>query len=152
MEPAFNPGDHRRKWDKVEYERLARERLEKEEESEKPNERFEPKEKKIREYLKPRDYKIDLDSKVGKSVVITKSTPASEAGGYYCNVCDCIVKDSINFLDHINGKKRKFLFLERLLNFGYFFLIFVKTKKAFSSREIFQIKLPPMILCKMILR
>ncbi|KRY83920.1 Magnesium transporter protein 1 [Trichinella pseudospiralis] len=107
MESAFNPGDHRRKWDKVEYERLARERLEEEEESEKPNERFESREKKIREYLKPRDYKIDLDSKVGKSVVITKSTPASEAGGYYCNVCDCIVKDSINFLDHINGKKHQ---------------------------------------------
>nr|KAG5695764.1 hypothetical protein BaRGS_013852 [Batillaria attramentaria] len=93
--------DHRRKWDREEYEKLAVERRLLEEDDK------EPKHPVKRELLKPREYKVDLDSKLGKSVVITKTTPASQQGGYYCNVCDCVVKDSINFLDHINGKKRK---------------------------------------------
>jgi len=100
-----NVSDHRRKWDKEYYEKLAAERLkELENESEGSDEERIPVK---RELLKPRDYKVDLDSKLGKSQVITKTTPSAQQGGYYCNVCDCVVKDSINFLDHINGKKHQ---------------------------------------------
>ncbi|XP_050417365.1 zinc finger matrin-type protein 2 [Patella vulgata] len=99
------PGDHRRKWDADEYEKLAKERLEEELAKESgSNEREIPIK---RELLQPRDYKVDLDSKLGRSQVITKTTPAFQQGGYFCNVCDCVVKDSINFLDHINGKKHQ---------------------------------------------
>jgi U4/U6.U5 tri-snRNP component SNU23 len=34
-----------------------------------------------RALLKRRDYKVDLDSKLGKSVVITKNTSGSQTGG-----------------------------------------------------------------------
>jgi U4/U6.U5 tri-snRNP component SNU23 len=81
---TMRPDDHRRKWDKKEFERKALDRI-----------------------LKTREFKVDLDSKLGKSMVINKTTTGSQSGGYFCNVCDCVVKDSINFLDHINGKKHQ---------------------------------------------
>ncbi|XP_014662449.1 PREDICTED: zinc finger matrin-type protein 2-like [Priapulus caudatus] len=97
--------DHRKKWDKDHYESLAKERIE---EEQRMALGIQSKEMPVkRELLKQRDYKVDLESKLGKSQVITKTTPAACQGGYYCNVCDCIVKDSINFLDHINGKKHQ---------------------------------------------
>lgn len=99
------PDDHRRKWDTEEYEKIALERIEAEQRLALG---LDKKEKPVkRELLQKRDYKVDLESRLGKSQVITKTTPASQQGGYYCNVCDCVVKDSINFLDHINGKKHQ---------------------------------------------
>lgn len=105
---TMRPDDHRRKWDRAEYERIAEERKREEREQLEEEEEKKKKTKPVkRELLKQREYKVDLDSKLGKSVVINKSTPTSQSGGYYCNVCDCVVKDSINFLDHINGKKHQ---------------------------------------------
>ncbi|KAF7394019.1 hypothetical protein HZH68_010838 [Vespula germanica] len=99
------PDDHRRKWNREEYERIALQRLQDEIAEEELGIPKQPAVK--RELLKQRDYKVDLESKLGKSVVINKNTPSSQTGGYYCNVCDCVVKDSINFLDHINGTKHQ---------------------------------------------
>ncbi|XP_038056690.1 zinc finger matrin-type protein 2-like isoform X2 [Patiria miniata] len=101
------PDDHRRKWDREEFEQIAKERLSKEEENEDEADRKSREPPVKRELLKQREYKVDLESRLGKSQVITKTTPSSQMGGYYCNVCDCVVKDSINFLDHINGKKHQ---------------------------------------------
>ena len=30
--------------------------------------------------------------------------PLAQQAGYYCNVCDCILRDSQSYLDHINGE------------------------------------------------
>lgn len=54
--------------------------------------------------LKPRGYQLDLSSRLGKTQVVTNSTPLNQQAGYYCNVCDCILRDSQSYLDHINGK------------------------------------------------
>jgi len=91
----------RKTWDKDVFEKLAAERIKEEDADPIP-------EKKVkRELLRPRDYRVDLDSKLGKSMVVTKDSPSALQGGYYCKVCDCVVKDSINYLDHINGKKHQ---------------------------------------------
>ena len=103
MSSNVRPDDHRRKWDRDEYSKLAKERYSKD--GEKPSGK--PGSPVKRELLKARDFKVDLTSKIGKSQIISKTSESSQLGGYYCEVCECLVKDSVSFLDHINGKNHQ---------------------------------------------
>ena len=48
---------------------------------------------------------LSLTAPLGKSVVVTATTPLAGRGGYYCDVCLCLLKDSSTYLTHINGRK-----------------------------------------------
>jgi U4/U6.U5 tri-snRNP component SNU23 len=60
-----------------------------------------------RAFLKSRDEKVELDEKVGKVEIINPAAVVGNRAGYWCEVCQCLLKDSASYLDHINGKKRK---------------------------------------------
>ena len=81
-----------------------------------------------RAFLKSRSQKVDLEGKLGTSEIIdpaaasaTKSdligndvlkpssgvTKCSDGVGWHCRVCDCFLKDSLTYLDHINGRKHQ---------------------------------------------
>lgn len=76
-----------------------------------------------RAFLKARTQKVDLESKVGKTEIIDPSSAALSSSadvsitdgvtksvsgvGWHCKVCDCFLKDSLTYLDHINGKKHQ---------------------------------------------
>lgn len=105
----------RRKWDKSEYEDKAKQRDAKEAEAEesaldaKKRKRLErdPLHQGVivqRSHLKARKYTLNLEARLGKTQVVTPNTPLNQQAGYYCNVCDCILRDSATYLDHINGK------------------------------------------------
>lgn len=36
--------------------------------------------------------------------VVGMNMPLNQQAGYYCGVCDCVLRDSQSYLDHINGK------------------------------------------------
>lgn len=95
---------HRKKIDREEYLQRAREREEKEAEGQKAKSKDPPVQRKP---LKQRDYDVDLESRLGKTQVVTPIAPLSQQAGYFCSVCECVVKDSANYLDHINGKKHQ---------------------------------------------
>ena len=76
-----------------------------------------------RSFLKARREKVDVDSKVGTSEMVSLEAAATSSSsvlkeekdgavvktgvGWHCKVCDCFLKDSHTYLDHINGRKHQ---------------------------------------------
>jgi U4/U6.U5 tri-snRNP component SNU23 len=80
-----------------------------------------------RAFLKARRGKVDLESKLGTTEIIhpdaaaTSSSLTNSMGnsvtdgvkkivngvGWHCKICDCFLKDSLTYLDHINGRKHQ---------------------------------------------
>jgi U4/U6.U5 tri-snRNP component SNU23 len=79
-------------------------------------------------FIKPRDYKLELDDKVGKVEVINPLTEDGSKAGFWCEPCKCLLKDSASYLDHLNGKKRKLLLYDLL--FGCKRFVFGRSKSS----------------------
>jgi U4/U6.U5 tri-snRNP component SNU23 len=102
----------RRTWDLSEYEEKAKEKARLEEEAaasdaKQRNAHRHAQALVVRAPLKHREKDVALESRLGKHTVISNATPLAQRGGYYCQVCECLLKDSITYLDHINGKKHQ---------------------------------------------
>lgn len=106
-----------------------------------------------RAFLKARSSKVEsLDAKIGEVEIINPEATAtirSKAGGeamnkdnavtksgigWHCKVCDCFLKDSHTYLDHINGRKHQ-------RNLGYSMKVERSTKEQVASKLAALVKL-----------
>lgn len=92
----------RRVWDKEHFEEKAKARAAGDEDSE--DDKFTPIPASQRQYLRGRDLKLDLTKNLNKFKIVTESTHKKDQAGYWCNVCECSLRDSQTYLDHINGR------------------------------------------------
>jgi U4/U6.U5 tri-snRNP component SNU23 len=97
----------RRKWDMSVYDKKQKDRLA----NEAQELRGENDKRLIvpvkREALKRREWEVDLMKTVGKRQIVSSSADLSLQGGYYCDVCECLLKDSSTYLSHINGRRHQ---------------------------------------------
>ncbi|KAI1318264.1 hypothetical protein EDD11_006960 [Mortierella claussenii] len=101
------------RWDMEEMEKRAKERAQREKEeleedqlralgkSSKKKAKAAPTEEAI---AAEKSEKLILESAIGKTQVV-QGGPTGRAPGFYCKVCDCVLKDSKAYMDHKNGRK-----------------------------------------------
>jgi U4/U6.U5 tri-snRNP component SNU23 len=60
------------------------------------------------ELMKRRDHDLELEKNLGKTMVV-QNPGGRGAGqpGFYCEACNRTYKDSVGYLDHINGRARR---------------------------------------------
>jgi U4/U6.U5 tri-snRNP component SNU23 len=110
---TFVKNVQRREWDLSEFEAKAASKRAAEEEAEAlkdakgRNQARKQQQLVVRQPLQHRSVEMKLDSRVGKHHLVTASSTLAQQGGYYCDICDCLLKDSSTYLDHVNGKKHQ---------------------------------------------
>ncbi|KAK0547506.1 U4/U6.U5 snRNP associated protein [Tilletia horrida] len=109
-------GAVRRTWDHEEYAAKARERDRKERELMQQNEerkrkglqplkRWREELPKPTEQLKQRDGPLELDKNLNKTIMVENPTGGGQKQpGFYCELCRRTYKDTMAYLDHINGR------------------------------------------------
>ena len=106
---AKDGNSFRREWDKEAFEKRAKERLERETELEEEREAAKTAPQPIvqRAPLQRRTEDLQLTKYVGTRQMVSGADAMSGnmEGSYYCSVCECALRDSANYLAHINGRK-----------------------------------------------
>ena len=105
---AKDGNNFRREWDIEAFEKKAKERLDAELQLEEDREHkmTEPAPIVQRAPLMRRTEDLQLAKRVNTRQVISGAEALSGiAGAYYCKVCECGLRDSANYLAHINGRK-----------------------------------------------
>lgn len=60
-------------------------------------------------FLEARKERLNLEENVNKRKELPDGD-ISRHGGFFCNLCDCLLKDSASWLDHLNGRSRILFF------------------------------------------
>lgn len=93
----------RRIYDKEKYAKMAAERGDEYVDDSKTQHDIIPAEE--RGFLQRRSEDLNIDAEAGKRKMVTATTMKKMQGGFWCTVCECMLKDSIAWLDHINGRR-----------------------------------------------